>query len=285
MDYDALRIVLVGAVKDCVTRAAVGLQKRADDLAASVVALEAEVAALPQPNDGKPGASAYQLACLGGFKGGESEWLESLRGKDGARGDRGENGEAGKDGRDGKDGLDGKDGADGRAGADGAPGTDGKGGDAGDRGAAGEKGADGRDGRDGQSGQTGIAGRDGIDGSPGRDGVNGKDGLDGLGFDDLSVEHDGERTFTLSFRRGDQVKEFAFALPVAIDRGVYKDGTDYARGDGVTWAGSWFLAQKDQPQGKPGESDDWRLAVKRGRDGKDWDAPKQAAPRGPVRLA
>jgi len=92
-----------------------------------------------------------------------------------------------------------------------------------------------------------------------------KDGADGLGFDDLDVTYDGARTFTLRFLRGDKVKEFSFALPVQIDRGVWKDG-EWQAGDAVTWAGSSWIAQC-VTTAKPGTNDDWRLAVKRGRDG------------------
>lgn len=60
-----------------------------------------------------------------------------------------------------------------------------------------------------------------------------------------------------------------FRLPIVIDRGVYRADERYAKGDGVTWGGSYSIAQKDEPQGEPGKSDDWRLAVRRGRDGKD----------------
>ena len=42
----------------------------------------------------------------------------------------------------------------------------------------------------------------------------------------------------------------------------------YAKGDGVTFGGSLFIAQTDAPAGKPEETPDWRLAVKRGREGK-----------------
>lgn len=55
-------------------------------------------------NDGAlDGKSAYQIAVDDGFKGTESEWLESLKGKDGING---------KDGLNGKDGVNGKDGKD-----------------------------------------------------------------------------------------------------------------------------------------------------------------------------
>jgi hypothetical protein len=99
-----------------------------------------------------------------------------------------------------------------------------------------------------------------------------KDGVDGFGFDDMSVDYDGERGLTIKFSHGDRVKEFPFTLPIVIDRGVFKEGSaEYVKGDGVTWAGSFFIAQKDNPEGKPGESDAWRLSIKRGRDGKNYE--------------
>lgn len=93
-------------------------------------------------------------------------------------------------------------------------------------------------------------------------------GDDGLGFDDLSIEYDGERDVTLSFSKGDRVKSATLSLPMVIDRGVWKERS-YEQGDGVTWRGSFWIAQS-KTLSKPDESSsDWRLAVKRGRDGKD----------------
>jgi hypothetical protein len=51
--------------------------------------------------------------------------------------------------------------------------------------------------------------------------------------------------------------------------GVYQRAAEYQRGDAVTADGSLFIALTDNPQGDPGGSNDWQLAVKRGRDGKD----------------
>ncbi|AKR55709.1 Phage portal protein [Devosia sp. H5989] len=112
-----------------------------------------------------------------------------------------------------------------------------------------------------------------------------KDGLDGLGFDDLAVEHDGERGFVFRMARGEQVKEFAFSVPVVIDRGVWDEGRDggYAKGDGVTWAGSFWISQKDGNADKPDGGEGWRLAVKRGRDGKNGVVTEKAAPK-PVKV-
>lgn len=100
------------------------------------------------------------------------------------------------------------------------------------------------------------------------DGRDGKDGADGLGFDDLSVDYDGGRGFVFKFKRGDVVKAFPFFLPVVIDAGYWKEGMQAKAGDGVTCGGSYWIAKRDTGS-KPGVSDDWRLAVKKGRDGKD----------------
>lgn len=115
----------------------------------------------------------------------------------------------------------------------------------------------------------------------GKDG-EGRPGLDGLGFDDLDVLYDGEKSFTLRFVQGERMKEFSFAMPVVIDRGVYRDGNAYKAGDAVTWAGSLWIAQKET-SAKPDAGNDWRLSVKRGRDGKDGVA-KEAKPAQPVRV-
>lgn len=98
-----------------------------------------------------------------------------------------------------------------------------------------------------------------------------QDGEPGLGFDDMTIEDDGHGLVTLRFARGDSVVTHQMQIPWPEDRGVWKAEPDegpYRRGNGVTWDGSWFIAQKSDPQGKPGESADWRLAVKRGREGK-----------------
>lgn len=192
-------------------------------------------------------------------------------------------GAPGKDGANGRDGIDGKDGAPGKDGSDGAPGKDG------------------RDGIDGKSFTIEQADallsekmarweldferrataalekaidripapKDGKDGRDGKDGANGLDGRDGVGFDDLSVEFDGAKTVTFQLKRGDVCKEFNLTLPIIMDRGTYKEGESYTPGDGVTWAGSYWIAQKETTA-KPDTPDSgFRLAVKKGRDGRD----------------
>lgn len=110
--------------------------------------------------------------------------------------------------------------------------------------------------------------KDGVDGRDGRDGINGKDGRDALDLDDLEYEQDEDGRVTLRLVRGDVRKEIKLKFPVFVDRGVFKEGERYERGNGVTWGGSFWIAQKDDPEGKPGEGDGFRLAVKKGRDAK-----------------
>jgi hypothetical protein len=100
---------------------------------------------------------------------------------------------------------------------------------------------------------------------------DGKDGADGLGFDDLDVVQTGDRTIEIRFMRAEKTKVFGFKFPWLIDRGVWKVGTVYERGDVVTWGGSSWIVVCDNPGGKPkdGVSPDWRLMAKSGRDGKD----------------
>jgi hypothetical protein len=148
----------------------------------------------------------------------------------------------------------------GKDGADGAQGPQGE------RGEPGPQGEKGEPGEIGPVGEKGMDGRDGTDGKDGRDGLNGRDGF---GFDDLSVEQTDERSFKLVFAQGDARKEFPFSLPVVIDRGVFKQGESYAAGDGVTWGGSYWIAQRGTDAKPDGPDSGWRLAVKRGRDGKD----------------
>ncbi len=110
-------------------------------------------------------------------------------------------------------------------------------------------------------------------------GPEGKPGRDGFGFDDLSVVET-DKGWMIRFTKGEAVKEFR--LPIVTDRGVFKDGTGYRRGDGVSFGGSWFIAQEDTTE-KPETGKGWRLAVKRGRDGKDGGIPP-STPRGPVKV-
>lgn len=98
---------------------------------------------------------------------------------------------------------------------------------------------------------------------------DGKDGVNGFGLEDFDVAlgEDG-RTLTLKFVRGEVKIERQIRLYTVLDAGVFRADATYLRGDGTTLDGCFWIAQKDTGD-RPGTSDAWRLAVKKGRDGKD----------------
>lgn len=161
------------------------------------------------------------------------------------------------------------------------PPAQGEKGEKGDRGDPGSKGDAGSDGKDGRGIKDLLIDREGNlvatmgDGELkvlgpviGKDGEKGQDGRDGFGFDDLEVNVLGDdRTIELAFRRGDEEKAFTLKWPTMIYRNVFKEGEQYQPGDMVTWAGSIWHCDK-ATEAKPG-TEDWTLAVKKGRDGKD----------------
>lgn len=198
---------------------------------------------------------------------GALEKREPQKGDKGEPGERGERGEAGPVGDAGAAGPAGQDGIAGVAGKDGAPGAKGEPGPAGPIGAAGAAGINGKDGAPGRDGLPGVAGAAGRDGIDGKDGAPGKDGFSLNDFA-MTTDDDG-RTIRLKFQDvGGFTLEREIKTGVVLDRGVWRAGL-FVRGDGVTWGGSFWIAQRDT-SAKPDTPDSgWRMAVKRGRDGKD----------------
>jgi hypothetical protein len=120
-------------------------------------------------------------------------------------------------------------------------------------------------------------GRDGQPGLPGRDGAPGTDGADGLGFDNLTVEHDGERLITVKVTNGERSKAFPIKIPSMIYREVHRLDSPYEKGDCVSFGGSIWTALRDTAE-KPGNGgEDWKLSVKHGRDGRDGRSAFQLA--------
>ena len=295
---------LVAHVRQYITEQVEKLTQRADahsrrieQLFDKATDLEERIAAIPsgaQGEKGLPGDRGEKGEHGRDGKDGRDGLVGQMgeRGLQGERGERGEPGPAGAAGPQGPPGPAGEKGMDGRAGIDGADG---------ERGPAGEKGMDGRSvtlediqpllesviaraqleiERRAQDviqraidripmPKDGLPGKDGRDGMDGQKGLDGKDGRDAFDLADLFIEHDGERTFTVGFRRGEEVVSKTITVPALIDRGVYGIGKAYEKGDGVTYGGDFWIATRDAPQGeKPGSSDAWRLAVRKGRDGR-----------------
>jgi hypothetical protein len=188
------------------------------------------------------------------------ERLEALE----AKGDQhvqGEKGEAGAQGPPGEAGQPGQPGAEGQPGAPGPQGEMGLKGDAGDRG------------RDGigiagaaitREGELMVTLTDGTVLMPGK-----VDGRDGLSLEDMTLEHDGDRTTTFVFARGDVRREYRVVWPIVIYRGVFETGRAYVRGDTVTHLGSMYHCNTPTEAHPNTGSPDWTLAVKHGRDGRN----------------
>jgi hypothetical protein len=146
----------------------------------------------------------------------------------------------------------------------------------------------------GDAGPPGPAGERGPFGEKGEQGRDGRDAADLM----LIYSHINEqvtevvagaiKTFsinspdsgrTLQAGFGSNVHQIKTGIP--LDAGVWTERT-YAAGDSVSHGGSSWIAQKET-SAKPGKSDDWRLAVKRGADGRDYRPDDKRAPE-PVRF-
>lgn len=100
--------------------------------------------------------------------------------------------------------------------------------------------------------------------------------LEGIADVSERVLDDGRIIERVTTFTGGRVATHQLETGAVLDRGVWREG-EYQKGDGVTWAGSFFIAQR-KTRGKPEVSQDWRLAVKRGRDGKNGDPGKPGIP-------
>lgn len=94
------------------------------------------------------------------------------------------------------------------------------------------------------------------------------------GIHEVAVEHSDDlrkAVFGIRLTNGTLVTKH-LQQPVVIDRGVFDpERRGYDAGDGVTWDGSFWIAQRAVALGeRPGDtSGAFRMAVKKGRDGRD----------------
>lgn len=227
-------------------------------------------------------------------------------GPQGERGEPGVKGDVGPAGLRGDPGAKGEQGAAGPIGEMGPRGEKGDPGSAGHAGERGEKGESGERGQQGERGEKGIDGRDGIaiEIMPGIDQTRSfcrgtwarfRGGIvrayrdtDRLGTEadfqkcgwevilegqpDVEIRQEqNERSFTIIVRStSGHAMESTFTLPVLIYREIFQQGAEYERGDVVTYAGSTWHCMADKTTQLPAEQNkDWRLMVRRGRDGKD----------------
>ncbi len=102
-------------------------------------------------------------------------------------------------------------------------------------------------------------------------------GLSGVA---ITQHPDDPRVIGIRLMYGDQSEEASFRVPVPLYRETYRADEEYLHGDMVTHDGCIWHCRTDRPKGMPGRSDEWRLAVKRGGDGR----PGKPGDRGPQGL-
>lgn len=141
------------------------------------------------------------------------------------------------------------------------------------KGDSGERGADSTvPGPKGDPGEKGERGEPGI-GERGVDGINGKDGAQSMipgpkgdpgerGADGIATRAELDTWFEQ--RAADlQMRSLA-----DVFQGVYDQSKSYIRGQIAVWDGQPWLAMMET-RAIPGASSDWKLLVKKGRDGRD----------------
>lgn len=90
------------------------------------------------------------------------------------------------------------------------------------------------------------------------------------GIASLEVVQHGEKGFkTVARMSSGSTVEKEITLPVAIYKGVYRDGENYTAGDMTTWGGSVWHCESNTTDKPMDGSKSWKLAVKRGQDGKN----------------
>jgi hypothetical protein len=171
----------------------------------------------------------------------------------------------------------------GAQGIEGPPGPQGVAGPGGEKGDAGECGPPGELGEKGEKGEKGDSGRDGRDAADLpmlMNHINDQIALRVAGIFDTATINSPDSGRTLNALLGDKNHEIKTAIP--LDAGVWIE-RDYAAGDSVSHGGSLFIAQV-ATSAKPGTSSDWRLAVKRGNDGRDYRPEEERSTLKPVRF-
>ena len=112
-------------------------------------------------------------------------------------------------------------------------------------------------------------------------GEDGKDGQSGISFETAAGEYDASRGFVITLGAGERRVEFV--LPYMVHRGFHRDGLGMKAGQSVTHDGALWIAKRDNASRPCLENaDDWILAARKGRDGKDGKSVRVAAE--PVKL-
>lgn len=128
----------------------------------------------------------------------------------------------------------------------------------------------------GEPGPIGPPGEKGDRGAQGEPGPRGDRGPEGAGIVELNAAL--EVKFAEFEARVDAAIDKAAdaklaAMPIILYKGVWHPDVEYLPGHLVTFGGSGWHCDK-ATRTKPGTSDDWTLAIKKGRDARDRNAGK-----------
>lgn len=143
----------------------------------------------------------------------------------------------------------------------------------------------------GPRGERGEQGKQGPPGDRGTKGETGRNASDLTFLQDYVVEQVGRAIKTASVTTADGGRTLRWAIgetvheiktAIVLDAGVWREGTAYVAGDGVSFGNSFFIAQTNTTT-KPGASEEWRLAVRAGKDGRDFRSEQERTAK-PVRL-
>jgi len=143
----------------------------------------------------------------------------------------------------------------------------------------------------GPRGERGEQGKQGPPGDRGVKGETGRNASDLTYLEERVVEQVGRVLKTATFMSPDGGRTLRWAIgdtihdiktAIVLDAGVWREGTAYVAGDGVSFGNSFFIAQTNTTT-KPGASEEWRLAVRAGKDGRDF-RPEQERTAKPVRF-
>lgn len=231
------------------------VRKAVEPLLARITDLEKQIAALPEPQNGKDGD----------------------RGEPGIPGERGEKGDPGQNGADGVQG---------ERGEKGEPGIPG---DRGEKGDPGQNGADGKDGagiadlmidRNGELVATFTDGRMKNLGA-----VVGKNGADGVSFEEFELEYLADtHEVRIGVKAAGKTRELRYPAGGLTPAGYWRDGAKAQAGECWTCGGSLWIAKHATTAKPDTASEDWMLAARAGRDGERGQRGKDSAPEQPVKL-
>lgn len=115
--------------------------------------------------------------------------------------------------------------------------------------------------------------------------VEGKDGVDGISLDAFEMEYLPEtHEIALKAVCAGRVKELRYPAGGIRPAGYWRDGSKAKAGDVWTRNGSMWIAKRDTSAGPEPKSEDWYMAVQKGRDGESIVKTVREGPEPPIKL-